>query len=61
MTKGFALNHDNLLIYFWVKRHAKNDFLKDVESTEARLQTETTTPHALNFDGLINCKRKTDL
>ena len=35
MTNGFALNHDkSLQIYiFCVKRHAKNDFLKDVEST----------------------------
>ena len=34
MTNGFALNHDkNLQIYFCVKRQAKNDFLKDVEST----------------------------
>ena len=35
MTNGFALNHDkNLKIYFFcVKRQAKNDFLKDVEST----------------------------
>ena len=34
-TNGFALNHDkNLQIYFFcVKRQAKNDFLKDVEST----------------------------
>ena len=35
MTNGFALNHDkNLHIYFCVKRQAKTDFLKDVESTE---------------------------
>ena len=34
MTNGFALNHDkNLQIYFCVK--AKNDFLKDVESTDS--------------------------
>ena len=35
MKNGFALNHDkNLQIYFFcVKRQAKNDFLKDVEST----------------------------
>ena len=35
MTNGFALNHDkNLQIYFFcVKRQAKNDFLKNVEST----------------------------
>ena len=35
MTNGFALNHDkSLQIYFFcVKRQAKNDFLKDVEST----------------------------
>ena len=35
MANGFALNHDkNLQIYFvCVKRQAKNDFLKDVEST----------------------------
>ena len=34
MTNGFALNHDkSLQIYFiCVKRQAKNDFLKDVES-----------------------------
>ena len=35
MTNGFALNHDkSLQIYVYcVKRRAKNDFLKDVEST----------------------------
>ena len=34
MTNGFALNHDkNLQIYFCVKRQAKNDSLKNVEST----------------------------
>ena len=35
MTNGFAFNHDkNLKIYFFcVKRQAKNDFPKDVEST----------------------------
>ena len=34
MTNGFALIHDKSLeIYFCVKRQAKNDFLKDVEST----------------------------
>ena len=35
MTNGFALNHDkSLQIYFFcLKRQAKNDFLKDVEST----------------------------
>ena len=35
MTNGFALNHGkSLQIYFFcVKRQAKNDFLKDVEST----------------------------
>ena len=35
MTKGFALNHDkSLQIYFFCLKHlAKNDFLKDVEST----------------------------
>ena len=35
MTNGFELNHDkSLKIYFFcVKRQAKNDFLKDVEST----------------------------
>ena len=35
MTNGFALNHDkNLKIYFFcVKRQAKNDFPKDVESS----------------------------
>ena len=34
MTNGFALNQDKRLqIYFYcVKRQAKNDFLKDVES-----------------------------
>ena len=37
MTNGFALNHDkHLQIYFFcVKRQAKNDFLKDVESIVA--------------------------
>ena len=39
MTNGFELNHDkNLQIYYFcVKRQAKakNDFLKDVESTVA--------------------------
>ena len=35
MTNGFALNHGKgLQIYFFcLKRRAKNDFLKDVEST----------------------------
>ena len=34
MTNGFVLNRDkSLQIYFCVKRQAKNDFLKDVEST----------------------------
>ena len=35
MTNGFALNHDkSLQIYFFYLKHwAKNDFLKDVEST----------------------------
>ena len=35
MTNGFALNHDkSLQMYvFYVKRQAKNDFLKEVEST----------------------------
>ena len=35
MTNGFALNHDkSLQIYFFcVKCQAKNDFLKDGEST----------------------------
>ena len=35
MTNGYALNHDKKLqIYFFcVKRQAKNDFLKAVEST----------------------------
>ena len=35
MTNGFALNRDkNLQIYFFcVKRQAKNDFLKELEST----------------------------
>ena len=34
MTNGFGLNHDkSLQIYFFcVKRQAKNNFLKDVES-----------------------------
>ena len=30
-TKGFTLIRDkNLQIYFWVKRHSENDFLKNV-------------------------------
>ena len=35
MTNGSALNHSkSVQIYFFcVKRQAKNDFLKDVEST----------------------------
>ena len=35
MKNGFALNHDkSMQIYFFsIKRQAKNDFLKDVEST----------------------------
>ena len=35
MTNGFALNQDKSLqmYFFCVKRQAKNDFLKDVEST----------------------------
>ena len=41
MTNGFALNHEkSLQIYFCVKLQAKNDFLKDVEST-----IEYTTIH----------------
>ena len=34
MTNGFAVDHGKSLqrIYFCVKRQAKNDFLKDVES-----------------------------
>ena len=33
-TNGFALNHGkSLQIYFCVRRQAKNNFLKDVEST----------------------------
>ena len=51
MTNGFALNHDkSLQIYFFcVKRQAKNDFLKDVESTVDERQKENnlsgvTTP-----------------
>ena len=37
MTNGFALNHNKKLqIYFCVKRQAKNDFLKDGESTVLR-------------------------
>ena len=37
MINGFAFNNDkSLLIYFFrVKHQAKNDFLKDVESTES--------------------------
>ena len=44
MTNGFALNHDkSLQIYFLcVKHQAKNDFLKDVEST-VTLKTSFTT------------------
>ena len=40
MTNGFALNHDkSLQIYFFcVKLQAKNDFLKDVESTVGRIR-----------------------
>ena len=35
MTNGFALNHDKSwqIYFFSVKRQAKNDFLKDIEST----------------------------
>ena len=35
MTNGFALNHDKSLQinFICVKHQAKNDFLKDVEST----------------------------
>ena len=34
-TNGFALNHDKSLqiVFFCVKRQAKNDFPKDVEKT----------------------------
>ena len=42
MTIGFALNHDNSLqIYFFrVKRQARSDFLKDVESIEVCCQKQ---------------------
>ena len=35
MTNGFASNHDKSLqiVFFCVKRQAKNDFPKDVEKT----------------------------
>ena len=37
-TNGFALNHNKSFSnLFCVKGQAKNDFLKDVESTVARL------------------------
>ena len=47
MTNGFALNHDkNLQIYYFcVKRQAKNDFLKDVESVNGL--TSRNTKHLL--------------
>ena len=40
MINGFSLDHDkSLQIYlFCVKRHAKHDFLKDVESLRLRLR-----------------------
>ena len=40
MTNSFALNHGKKLqIYFFcLKRRAKNDFLKDVESTVGHLK-----------------------
>ena len=43
MTNGFALNHDkSLQIYFFcVKCQAKNDFLKDVESTVVKYVVDT--------------------
>ena len=45
MTNGFALIHDkNLQIYFCVKRQAKNDFLKDVESTVVHGHNGQVTP-----------------
>ena len=39
MTNGFALNHEKSLQihFFCVRRQAKNDILKDVESTVAEL------------------------
>ena len=39
MTNVFVLNHDNSLqiLFFYIKRQAKNDFLKGVESTVAAM------------------------
>ena len=44
MTNGFALNHDkSLQIYFLsVMCQAKNDFLKDVESTFPHIAAQFT-------------------
>ena len=51
MTNDFALNHDkSLKIYFFcVKRQAKNDFLKDVEST-------VVTESAYKGEGVLICR-----
>ena len=43
MTNDFVLTHNkSLQIYFCVKHQAKNDFLKDVESTVMFRQFEGT-------------------
>ena len=54
MTNGFALNHDkSLQIYFFcVKCQAKNDFLKDVEST-----VSIGTPYMITLHPLYNMVR----
>ena len=57
MTYSFAINHDkNLQIYlFCVKRQAKSDFLKDVESTVASFaHLGFTSDSGINFQNPQN-------
>ena len=65
MTNGFALNHDkSLQIYFFcVKRQAKIDFLKDVESTVGLKSMRTVSFLSLSVPSLSMvqytfCKQK---
>ena len=59
MTNGFALNHDKSLqiYFFYIMRQAKNDFLKDVESTVDKSVTMSTKGDNLCdfLFGLLQC------
>ena len=54
MTNGFALNHDKSLkiYFFWVHRQAKNDFLKDVESTVCHLSAKSQYPASILYKSI---------